>query len=307
MRRLTEIRKAQELVYELKIGDAMETDILSVSPETRMSDLRPILRSRKITAAPVIRDDILIGIISVEDYINWLSRGGDDCSVEKCMSRNVVTLFADEPLVDAVRYFEEFRFYEFPVLRRKNGKMVGIITKRDAIMGMLTALDIDYQKQEIRRYLDTRHFFNAISADSTDLSLHYELFGKKIKNGGEAASKLKKDIALLGIHPDIIRRISIAVYEAEMNLIIYGGNGYIEASLDRNGITIMVKDDGPGIPDIDRALKPGFSTAPDWVRELGFGAGMGFTNIQNCAEKFSIESSESQGTCLRILFPVEVS
>jgi len=91
-----------------------------------------------------------------------------------------------------------------------------------------------------------------------------------------------------------------------MNLIIYGGNGYIKASLDRVGIIVEVKDDGPGIPDIDKALKPGFSTAPDWVRELGFGAGMGFTNIQNCSKNLIIESSRDSGTYLKILFPLEV-
>ncbi len=306
MRRLREIHKAQELVYELKIGEAMETDVLSVSPQTRMSELRPILRSIKITAAPVIQGDDLLGIISVEDYINWLSKNADDCHVERCMSRNVITLYADDPLVEAIRHFENYRFYEFPVLDRNSGKMVGIITKRDAIMSMLQTLDIDYQKQEIQRYLDTRHFFNEISADSTNLSLHYELIDKKIENGGEVASRLKKDIALLGIHPSIIRRVAIAVYEAEMNLIIYGGNGYIRASLDMDGITVEVKDDGPGIPDIDKALKPGFSTAPDWVRELGFGAGMGFTNIQNCSENFTIESPRDDGTYLKILFPLEM-
>jgi len=307
MRRLREIHKAQELVYELKIGEAMETDVLSVSPQTGMSELRPILRSRKITAAPVMQGGELLGIISVEDYINWLTGGVKDCPVEKCMSRNVITLYDDEPLVEAVRCFDKYRFYEFPVLNRNSGKMVGIITKRDAIMGILQALDIDYQRQEIRRYLDTRHFFNEISADSTNLSLYYELLDKKVENGGEVASRLKKDIGLLGIHPDIIRRVAIAVYEAEMNLIIYGGNGYIRVSLDKSGISVEVKDDGPGIPDIEKALKPGFSTAPDWVRELGFGAGMGFTNIQNCSENFIIESSGGRGTCLKIHFPLEAS
>jgi len=307
MRRLREIHKAQELVYELKIAKAMETDVLSVSPHTRMSQLRPILRSRKITAAPVMQGDELLGIVSVEDYINWLSKNKNDCHVEKCMSHNVITLYDDEPLVEAIRCFDKFRFYEFPVLSRNTGKLVGIITKRDAIMGMLAALDIDYQRQEIRHYLDTRHFFNEISADSAHLTLHYKLFDKKVENGGEVASRLKKDIVLLGIHPDIVRRVAISVYEAEMNLIIYGGNGYIRASLDRVGITVEVKDNGPGIPDIDKALKPGFSTAPDWVRELGFGAGMGFTNIQNCSEDFKIESSKDRGTCLKIHFPLEVS
>ncbi len=119
------------------------------------------------------------------------------------------------------------------------------------------------------------------------------------------ASGLKKNLKYLGIHPDIIRRAAIATYEVEMNLIIYGGGGDISVMLNKCYINIEIRDEGPVIPDIEQALQSGFSTAPDWVRELGFGAGMGFTNIQNCVKSFDINSTVGKGTTIKICIPLE--
>jgi len=305
MRRLKEIHKVQELIYELRVSAAMEKDVVTVSPQTKMSELRPILRSKKITGSPVMCGEELLGIISVEDYINWLSEGGHDCSVTKRMSCNVITLYEDEPLVKAIRNFEKYRYYEFPVIERKTNKLVGIVTKRDVITGLLKALEIDYQKQEIKHYKHRSHFFNEVIAQDTTLIFRYDVTEKGIEKGGEVASGLKKNLGYLGIHPNINRRVAIATYEAEMNLIIYGGGGEVKATLTDDSICIEVKDNGPGIPDIEKALKPGFSTAPNWVRELGFGAGMGLTNIQDCAEKFNLLSTVGGGTYLKIIIPLE--
>jgi CBS domain-containing protein/anti-sigma regulatory factor (Ser/Thr protein kinase) len=304
MKRLKQIHKVQELVYELKIRDAAVTDVLTVSPDTMMGDLRSILRSSKITAAPVLRDGELLGIISVEDYINWLTKGCDDCPVSDCMSRDLIVMYDDEPMVDAIKSFEKYRYYEFPILERKSKQLLGIITKFDVIVALLKALDIDYYKMEIDEYKRT-HFFNDVHSDDTSLVFRYSVAGKDISKGGEASSKLKRNLGYLGIHPNIVRRVAIATYEAEMNLIIYGGGGEIEARLDSSTIRIQVSDNGPGIPDIEQALKPGYSTASDWVRELGFGAGMGLPNIKNCAEQFNLESTVGAGTRLSITIPLE--
>jgi CBS domain-containing protein/anti-sigma regulatory factor (Ser/Thr protein kinase) len=305
MKRLKQIHKVQELVYELKIRDAAVTDVLTVSPNTMMGELRSILRSSKITAAPVIKDGELLGIISVEDYINWLTKGRGDCRVSDCMSRDLIVMYEDEPMVDAIKNFETYRYYEFPVLERDSRRLLGIITKFDVIVALLRSLDIDYYKKEIDEYKRT-HFFNDVHADETRLVFCYHIEGNDIKKGGEASSKLKRNLGYLGIHPDIVRRVAIAAYEAEMNLIIYGGGGEIEATLDSTNICISVVDRGPGIPDVEQAMKPGFSTASDWVRELGFGAGMGLPNIKNCAEQFSLDSTVGKGTRLTITIPLEV-
>jgi CBS domain-containing protein len=304
MKRLRQIHKVKELVYELKIRDAAVTDVLTVPPNTMMSEVRPILRSKKITAAPVIENGTLLGIVSVEDYINWLTENGPDCPVSERMSRDLITIFDDEPMVDAIKNFERYRYYEFPVVSRETGKLYGIITKFDVLVSLLRALDIDYYEKEIIEHTKS-HFFNDVQADDTLLVFRYQVPGNDVKAGGEASSKLKKNLGYLGLHPDIVRRAAIASYEAEMNLIIYGGGGEITATLNGKDIVIEVTDEGQGIPDIDQAMKPGFSTASDWVRELGFGAGMGLPNIKSCAECFNIESTVGKGTKLYISIPLE--
>jgi CBS domain-containing protein/anti-sigma regulatory factor (Ser/Thr protein kinase) len=306
MKRLVQIHKVKELVYELKIRDAAVTDVLTIPPETLMSQVRPILRKKKITAAPVIKNDVLLGIVSVEDYINWLSSGDPDYPVSRAMSRDLITMFEDEPMVDAIMNFEKYRYYEFPVITRETGKLFGIITKFDVLVALLKALDIDYYKKEIGEYTRT-HFFHDMQADDTTLVFRYSISDNDIGTGGEASSKLKKNLGYLGIHPEIVRRTAIACYEAEMNLIIYGGGGTITATLNRRNIFIEVIDSGPGIPDIKQAMKPGFSTASDWVRELGFGAGMGLPNIKSCAESFDLQSTVGSGTVLHITIPLEVA
>jgi len=280
MRRLQQIHKVQELVYELKLRDAVDADVCTISMDTKMSEIRTILRNRKIAAAPVLHENNLVGIVSVEDYINWLLEDGEDTTVSKRMSRDIVTMYDDEPLIDAIKGFEEYRFYEFPILERATGKLKGVVTKFDVIICMLKALDIDVYQREIKEYKEI-HFFDEVVSENTLLSFTFRIPDGKIERGGEAASRLRKNLSYLGIHPDIIVRAAIVAYEAEMNCIMYGGGGRITATLDGEKIVIEISDDGPGIEDIEQVLVPGYSTAPDWIRELGFGAGMGLPNIKS--------------------------
>ena len=305
MKRLKNFNKIQELVYELKIRDAAVQDVLTVLPDTMMSELRAILRSRKITAAPVVAEGNILGIISVEDYINWLSGNDPDCPVTQRMSRDLITMFDDEAMVDAISNFEKYRYYEFPVLDRESGALVGIVTKFDVIVALLRALDIDYYQKEIKDFKGST-FFNDVVSDDTILKFKFNVPGNNFKVSGEASSKLKKNLGALGIHPDIVRRVAIATYEAEMNLIIYGGGGEISVCITPAGIEISVSDRGPGISDVERAMKPGFSTASDWVRELGFGAGMGLPNIKRCSAELDIQSKVGEGTTLNIKIPMDL-
>ena len=102
-----------------------------------------------------------------------------------------------------------------------------------------------------------------------------------------------------------IARVAIGVYEAEMNLIFYAGGGRISARIEPERIRIEVEDEGPGIPDVSKAIEPGFSTAPDWVREMGFGAGMGLHNITSCSDDMRLESTVDVGTRLVFDFRLE--
>ena len=287
--------KIRELGYELKVRDAMDRNLITVQPETPMSKVRGVLRSNRISGIPVIDKDKLVGVICVEDLVNWLRAGADNCSVEEKMSKNVVTLYTDEPLIHAINKLEQYGFFHFPVLERSNGELVGTITREGIIRGLLKKLEIDYREEEIRHYRAS-HVFEDMIADKTSLIFQYYVAGQDFNRAGESASALKKTLKRLGTHPEIVRRAAIAVYEAEMNLVIFARSGEIIVKVDPNQIRIEVEDSGPGIPDIEKAMQPGYSTAPNWVRELGFGAGMGLNNIKKCVDEMNVTSTVGKGT-----------
>jgi len=294
------VNKIQELVYKLKVKDVMKPNVITVGPETLMSELRTVLREKHISGTPVVKEGKLLGIISMEDFINWLSEGRENYPLENEMSTDVETAYGDEPLVHAVSKLEQHGFGRLPVIDRETGKLVGIVTKGAIIEGLLRELEIDYRDEEIARYRAS-HFFEDILADRVTLIFQYQIVGHNFSRGGEVASGLKKTLGRLGINPHICRRVAIAAYESEMNLIFYTDGGDLTAFVQPDKIHIEVKDSGPGIPDVEKALEPGYSTAPDWVRELGFGAGMGLVNIQNCADEMDIVSTVGKGTNLEIV------
>ncbi len=113
---------------------------------------------------------------------------------------------------------------------------------------------------------------------------------------GEASSRIKSRLLQLGFSGSLIRRIAIATYEAEMNLVIHSYGGTIEAQIIPEIVTILASDTGPGIPDLEKAMQEGFSTAPEEIREMGFGAGMGLPNMRNCSTEFEIVSEIGKGT-----------
>ncbi len=292
------ITKIQELIYELKVNQGMTKDVVVVNSDIKMSNLGGILRSKRISGVPVTENDKLVGIISVGDYINWLGDGEDDCYIAEKMTRKVKTVFEYSALVEALKKFIKFRFSSFPVLD-EDLQLVGIITKNDIIKCLLQKLESEYLEEEIQTYR-TNHIFEYIVADKAVLRFQYLVKGKDFKHAGECASALKKTLKRLGFHLEIIRRVAIATYEAEMNIVIYAEEGKIIAEVAQDKLKIYVQDSGPGIEDIEKAMHPGYSTAPDWVRELGFGAGMGLDNIKKCSDKMTINSTIGKGTDLEI-------
>jgi anti-sigma regulatory factor (Ser/Thr protein kinase) len=128
------------------------------------------------------------------------------------------------------------------------------------------------------------------------VSLNYRVNAEDFAKAGDASSNTKKILKKLGIPSDITRRAAVVTYEAEMNIIIHSNGGEIIVNIDTTKIQIIAKDYGPGIPDIDRAMEKGYSTASDHVREMGFGAGMGLPNMKRCSDEFEIESKTGKGT-----------
>lgn len=298
-----EITKVQELVYELKVEQAMTRDVITVTPQTSMAEFREILRVNRISGTPVLQNGELVGIISIEDLIKSLANCELDATVGEKMTKGIKTVYVDEPLVQAVGKFARYGFGRFPVVDRQ-GKMVGILTQGDIVRGVLRELEVDYHEEEIHRYRAS-HIFEDIIADQTTLLFRYNVVGQDFRRAGEAASSLKKTLRRLGIDPRISRRVAIAAYEAEMNIVIFTEGGELIAEVRPEQIKIKALDDGPGIPDIEKAMQPGFSTAPEWVREMGFGAGMGLNNIQNCSDEMKLESTVGAETHLEAIIYVK--
>ena len=125
---------------------------------------------------------------------------------------------------------------------------------------------------------------------------HYEISGTDFANAGEASSDFKTMLKKIGVPNDVIRKVSIAMYEAEINTVIHGQGGYCDAELMADRVVITFTDHGPGIEDIEKAMQAGYSTASDEIRDLGFGAGMGLPNIKKYTDDMQIESEVGKGT-----------
>lgn len=130
----------------------------------------------------------------------------------------------------------------------------------------------------------------------------YDVEGGEFINAGVASAKFKKILKQLGIAPDIIRKVSISMYEAEINMVIHADGGHIDGEITPENIEVILQDQGPGIEDLDQAMTPGYSTASRAAREMGFGAGMGLPNIRKNSDNLSISSEVGVGTKVTISF-----
>lgn len=125
---------------------------------------------------------------------------------------------------------------------------------------------------------------------------HFIVDGDNFTMAGQASVAVKKNLRQLGVDPETIRRVSIAMYEGEINMVIHAGGGEAEVFVYENSIEIVLTDHGPGIPNLELAMQEGFSTAPDNIRSLGFGAGMGLPNMKRYTDDMVIETAPGEGT-----------
>ncbi len=132
--------------------------------------------------------------------------------------------------------------------------------------------------------------------------MEFKIKGGDFLNAGESASEIKQYFKKIGLPPNFIRRVLIAAYEAELNVVAHAYEGTIVFFMDENKVEVSVEDKGPGIPDIDQAMEEGFSTASPEVREMGFGAGMGLPNIKRNSDELEISSEVDTGTHVKMVF-----
>ena len=130
------------------------------------------------------------------------------------------------------------------------------------------------------------------------VKFHFDIDGDNFTSAGEASVRIKKLLREMGFSPEVIRRVSVAMYEGEINMVIHATGGSADVIVSAEAIEIILADNGPGIPDIDMAMTEGFSTAPDNIRSLGFGAGMGLPNMKRYTDDMRIESELGKGTTI---------
>lgn len=133
----------------------------------------------------------------------------------------------------------------------------------------------------------------------------FDVDGDDFSSAGEASVQVKKHLRQLGFSPDVIRRVAIAMYEGEINMVIHANGGTAEVEISPEEITIVLSDNGPGIPDVELAMQEGYSTARDNIRSLGFGAGMGLPNMKKYTDSMEIETEVGKGTIITMKVKTE--
>jgi CBS domain-containing protein/anti-sigma regulatory factor (Ser/Thr protein kinase) len=295
-----EYTKIQELIYRLPVKRVMKKKVITVKPDMTIKQLKGLLRINRISGVPVVDGDRLVGVITVEDLLQAIEEGEINGPVSQRMTTQLVTVQENEPLAEALKKFSQFDVGRLLVIN-EGGALTGILTGSNITRGLLKEISLNYQDEESKREPQNILKEDLVS-DQTSLILRYRINGKDFQSGGNASSKIKHALEQLGITQQVLRRVAICAYEAEMNLVIHtdaGGELITEVQPDTIHLTVI--DHGPGIPDVEQAMAPGFSTAPTWIQELGFGAGMGLANIRKCADSFTIESSPGRGTTLDIV------
>jgi len=280
-----------ELIHQLKIKEVMTTAVLTGEKKQTMRHIQALLRENKIAGIPIVEDRKLVGMVSTEDIIHALEKGYIDALVEDKMTRNVVYLQEDMPLSFAISYLNKYRYGRFPVLN-KDDELVGIITSIDVIRNLLIEMNREVLRLEKQQK-------NSETVLSNNAEMEFSTVHYNFETAGKASTEIKKALKQRNYDPKLIRRVAIACYELEINQVVHSDGGVIRCSIMPDKVIITAADTGPGIADVNQTLREGYSTANDYVRSLGFGAGMGIPNTKRVSDEFSITSTVGKGTTVR--------
>jgi len=293
-----------EILFKLKVKEVMTHPILTATPSDTMRHIQQVMKKNRITGIPIAdASSKLLGIISMNDIANALDNGWINDPASLHMTTNVIVLHETMSLSFCVSYFNKYSFGRFPVLD-KDSRLVGIVTASDVISTLLVALNKEVERLEHdtvpnREGADDEKT-HAAPVPERVIEFKTESFNFEI--AGQASTEIKKILKAAGIDTSITRRIGIASYELEINQVVHSQGGIMRYFISPEKLIIEAEDIGPGIPDLEKALTEGFSTATDRVRSLGFGAGMGLPNTKRVSDAFHIESAPGKGTIVRSTF-----
>lgn len=300
------IKKIQPYFSELSVGDFMSSPVVTIQENQTVLYAKELMRSWRISGLPVVDDEgKLKGIISIEDIIHALENGTLESLVSEKMSKNVVYLFKYDKIMDAFKKFEMHGYGRFPVIDETDHHVIGIVTKQDLMLALLKKLSIlyvhDARREEFVGVDIYRSVPKNVKIERTEFE--FQIDYKDISLSGTGASELKRFLISKNFSPKFVKRIAIATYEAETNVVIHSNStGRIKAYIEPEFVEVRVNDNGKGIENIEMAMRDGYSTAPDYVREYGFGAGMGLSNMKKCADRMIILSSKGNGVFVEMHF-----
>jgi len=280
-----------ELIYQLKIKDVMVGAVITGAKNQTMRHIQILMRENHITGVPIVEGKKVVGLVSMADIVTALDKGFIDSPVEERMTRDVIMLQDDMPVSFAISYLNKYRYSRFPVLN-KNQDLVGILSSTDVIRSLLVEMNREVLRLE-KMHKDT----DGVSSSFAEMEFNVPRYDFEL--AGRASTEIKKALKQRNIDPKIIRRIAIASYELEINLVVHSQGGNIHCSIRPDKVVIIAADTGPGIADVNQALQEGWSTADEYIRSLGFGAGMGLANTKRVSDEFTINSTVGVGTTVR--------
>ncbi|MDN5342400.1 MAG: hypothetical protein PWP28_1275 [Oceanotoga sp.] len=288
------------------INEIMTTPPILVTGETKLKYAKEIMRIKGISGMPVIKRDLtLSGILSIEDIIRVIENNSLEERVEKWMTKKPIFLNEEDTIMTFLELNKNEKFGRYPVINSKK-KVVGVVTKIDILEWMFKKLGYIYVHDERRDKVLNKNYVSSITGENFETEgydFKYSIDYKSVEMIGIAATKLKKFLTSKNINPELIRKISISTYEAEANVVIHSeSNGILYCWTEKDKIKVFIEDFGKGIEDIDSALKEGYSTATENVREKGFGAGMGLPNMKRFSDRMTLISSSGKGVKLEMLF-----
>jgi len=291
-----------ELIYRLKVKDVMMTEVVTAPPTASLREVQLKMRDYGITGVPIVEANHLVGLVSIGNIIEALDGGWIEDAAGSRMSGSLIVLEDDMPLSFAITYFNRYGYRRFPVLD-KNTRLVGIVTAADVLRALLIAMNQEVERLEegLARDRASGATPEAAPESARAFSMSFPSRRFDFENAGKASAELKKALKGLGADSGSIRRAAIVSYELEMNQVIHSEGGVMEFSASNGAVRIVARDEGPGIADLDAALTEGFSTANEWVRSLGFGAGLGLPNARRSSDEFEITSKLGTGTTVRVL------
>lgn len=293
-----------ELLQRLRVKDVMRSNnIASVVRTDSMRYAQNLMKRNHISGVPVLEEGRLFGIVSINDIILALEGGwiGDPC--QRHMSTNLVVLEEDMPLAFAIKYFQNYTFGRFPVLN-KNRNFVGIVSQRDVTRVLMQELTNELARLEGKMPAPKEEVKSEGALPYYSMR-QFVIVHNDLSNAGKAANEIKKMLKEAGVDNKIVRRVAVAAYELEINVCIHSVGGTLTFVLDDKEAQIVAKDRGPGIKDVEWALKDGTSTANDWIRSMGFGAGMGLSNSKRVSDTFDIVSKIPTGTTVMCGFKLQ--